>query len=257
MDNNHYLPQRQLSWEGCYNARDLGGLATADGGETRWSAVIRSDILGRLTETGWQALLDYGVRTVIDLRGPQEVEKHPYNLGGGTAEKLTYLHLPLEHYYPHVGQMIVAAKTRGEVYCIILDYYPDLVAAVLRTIGNAEPGGVVIHCHAGKDRTGMIAGLLLSLARVSAELVAADYAESQERLWPLYEQLVAEAGGEDKVGFWQKPTVTVEMMHGMLEHLEGKYGSVEGYLTTARLSDREITLLKQRLKKDSTRRQTT
>jgi protein tyrosine/serine phosphatase len=103
----------------------------------------------------------------------------------------------------------------------------------------------------------MIAGLLLSLAGVSAELVAADYAESQERLWPLYEQLVAEAGGEDKVGFWQKPTVTVEMMHGMLEHLEGKYGSVEGYLTTARLSDREITLLKQRLKKDSTRRQTT
>ncbi|MFZ0545277.1 MAG: tyrosine-protein phosphatase [Candidatus Promineifilaceae bacterium] len=249
MDTTNLPPQRHLSWQGCYNARDLGGLPTEDGRETRWSAVIRSDILGRLTDAGWNELIDYGVRTIIDLRGPQEAEKYPYDLGGNTAmsNNLTYLNLPLEKYYPHVSEMIKKAETRGEVYCIVLDQYPDMVATVMRAIANAEPGGVVIHCHAGKDRTGTVAALLLRLAGVSAELVAADYAESQERLWPLYEELVAEAGGEDKVGFWLKPTVTKEMMYKMLDHLDAQYRGVEGYLKTAGLSEREIRLLKQRL----------
>ena len=77
--------------------------------------------------------------------------------------------------------MIQKAKSRGEVYCIILDHYPDAVAEILRAIVNAPPGGIVIHCHAGKDRTGMVSALLLKLVGVPAELIAADYAESQER----------------------------------------------------------------------------
>lgn len=238
---------RHLDWPDCYNARDLGGLPTVEGGATRPGVVIRSDILSRLTDDGRRAMLDYGVRTVIDLRGPEEVEKYPYDFGGETAEVigLTYLNMPLEHFYPHVGEMIKNAKSRGEVYCIVLDHYGDLTAEVLRALINAEAGGVVIHCHAGKDRTGTISALLLRLAGVPAEIVAADYAQSQERLWPLYEKLVAEAGGEDKVGFWLKPTVTEDMMLMMLAHLEEKHGGVEAYLKTAGLSDSEIGRLKK------------
>jgi protein-tyrosine phosphatase len=238
---------RHLAWEGCYNVRDLGGLPTADGRKTRWSAVIRSDVPGRLTEAGWQALWDYGVRTVIDLRGAQEAVEYPYEPGGETAEKPAYVNLPLEHYYPHVGELIQRAESRGEVYHIILDHYPDLIAAALRAIGNAEPGGVVIHCHAGKDRTGMIAALLLGLAGVAADLVAADYAVSQERLRPLYEQLVAEAGGEEQVSFWSKPTVTEEVMLGMLDHLASGYGGVEGYARAAGLTEEEIAGIRRRM----------
>ena len=70
-------PLRQLAWDACYNARDLGGLPTIDGGQTCWQAVIRTDLLNRLTAPGQCALVDYGVRTIIDLRGPKEVAEEP------------------------------------------------------------------------------------------------------------------------------------------------------------------------------------
>ncbi|MFL5804786.1 MAG: tyrosine-protein phosphatase [Roseiflexaceae bacterium] len=242
--------QRHLAWDGCYNARDLGGLPTADGGETRWQAVIRSDLLGRLTRQGQQALLDYGVRTIIDLRAPLEAQTEPSAFTAPTDDLYTptYLNLPLERYYPHVSALISLAATRAEVYCIILDHYPDSVAAVMRAIADARPGGVVIHCHAGKDRTGIVAALLLGLVGVPAELIAADYTESQPRLWPLYEQQVAAASGEAAVDPWLKPTATMEMMHTMLAHLETRHGGVHAYLTAGGLTGAEIAQLVRRLR---------
>ena len=132
----------------------------------------------------------------------------------------------------------------------MLDHYPDMVATVMQAIANAQPGGVVVHCHSGKDRTGTVAALLLSLAGVAPEVIAADYAESQARLWPLYEKLIAEAGGEDKLDFWLKPTATAGMMHTMLAHLDQKYGGVRGYLVAAGLSDVDLERLYQRLRVD-------
>jgi protein-tyrosine phosphatase len=242
--------ERHLAWDACYNARDLGGLPTVDRGETQWQAVIRSDILSRLTNQGQQALLDYGVRTIIDLRAPQETQKEPsvFTVPPTDLRAPIYLNLPLEKYYPYVSALISKAETRAEVYCIILDHYPDAVAAIMQAIANAQPGGVVIHCHAGKDRTGIVAALLLSLAGVRADAIAEDYAESQRRLWPLYEQYVAEAGGEVAVNFWLKPTATSEMMHTMLVHLEVRYGGVRAYLVAAGMAETEIDCLVRRLR---------
>jgi protein-tyrosine phosphatase len=247
---NPQSTQRHLYWEACYNARDLGGLPTGDGGQTRWGAVIRTDILSRLTAQGQRDLLDYGIRTIIDLRGPKEVadEPSPFALATGALAQLTYLNLPLEKYHPHVSALISKATNRAEVYCIVLDHYPDMVATVMQAIASAQPGGVVIHCHSGKDRTGTVAALLLSLAGVCTETIAADYAESQARLWPLYETLIKDAGGEDKVDFWLKPTATAEMMHAMLAHLDQKYGGVRGYLAAAGVTDAEMKQLYQRLR---------
>src|SRR3954464_11870768 len=64
---------RHLDWEGCFNVRDLGGLATGDGRETRRGAVARADALDRLTARGWTALVEHGVRTVVDLRNDSEI----------------------------------------------------------------------------------------------------------------------------------------------------------------------------------------
>ncbi|HEX9923776.1 MAG TPA: tyrosine-protein phosphatase [Anaerolineae bacterium] len=249
MPSNHPSRDRHLTWPACYNTRDLSGLLTVDGRQTDRQAVIRSDTLGRLTPQGRQALLDYGVRTIIDLRAPKEAQADvpAFTRPDHKTDEPAYLNLLLEKYYPHVSALINQAATRAEVYCLILDHYPEAVAEVMRAIANAQTGGVVIHCHAGKDRTGMVAGLLLSLVGVPADIVAADYAESQERLWPVYEQLVAQAGGEDKVGFWAKPTVIPEMMLDMLAHIEAAHGGVQPYLTAAGLSSVDMARLKKRL----------
>jgi protein-tyrosine phosphatase len=242
--------QRHLAWEACYNVRDLGGLPTVDGGETRWGSIIRADILSRLTDAGRRALVEYGVRTVIDLRSPDQVAEEPsaFAVTPHQATHPAYFVLPVEAYYPHVSALIRQAQSRAEVYCITLDHYPANMAAILRTIANAEPGGVVIHCHAGKDRTGVVVALLLALASVADEQIAADYAESQIRLWPLYEQMVAEAGSEDKVGFWTKPTATAEMMLTTLAHLRTQYGGVRAYLRWIGLTDGEVDQVRQRLR---------
>ena len=247
MSNDNPNRKRHLNWAGGYNIRDLGGLPTNTGAETSFKAIVRSDFTNRLNTDGEQALWDYGIRTIIDVRSFREAEQYPSNFQQSKKFNLTYFNLPIEKYYPHVGKLINKAETRGEVYCIILDHYPDAIATVLRTIIQARPGGVLIHCHAGKDRTGIISALCLSLAGVPKALVAADYAESQTRLKPLYDELVQKVGGEENLGFWSKPTVTEEMMMLVLNHLEAKYDGVEKYLLSAGLASKEIKQLQDLL----------
>lgn len=247
IDTDDQLPDRHLDWPQCYNARDLGGLPARAGRTTRWQAMIRADTLGRLTAAGQQALLDYGVRTVIDLRTPQEAAKEPSLALQDAGHPLDYLNLPLEKYHPHVGALIRQATSRGEVYCIILDHYPDAVADIMRAVIQARPGGVVIHCHAGKDRTGIVVALLLSLVGVPHTMISADYAESQVRLWPIYARFLAETKDPEALDFWSRPTATVEMMDMMLAHVATQHGGAEQYLLAAGLAPEEIAQLTRRL----------
>ena len=260
---------RTLNWPACYNIRDLGGLLTVDGGVTRWRALIRADIPARLTPEGQQALLDYGVRTILDLRDPEQVNEAPsiFMVPNNDFKTPTYLNLPLETREPMVVALMSAAKARAEVYQIILEHYPAQVAKIMRAINAAREGGVLIHCHVGKDRTGIVSALLLRLASVPDEWIAADYAESQVHLWPLYEklikevknnsdnmgqwlkQVVAEAGGDfNQVCKWLKPTATPETIHAMFAHIDARYGGVREYLLTTGLTAEELVQLGSRLR---------
>jgi protein-tyrosine phosphatase len=174
-------PDRHLEWEGCFNARDLGGLPVAGGGATRWGAVVRSDALDGLTAAGWAALVAHGVCTVLDLRNPDE-------LGPDAAPRpagLITRHLPLDatedrefwdvwEHGPQFGTPLY--------YGPHLERFPERSAAVIAAIAEAPPGGVVFHCGGGRDRAGQIALLVLALAGVPPGAIAADYALSAERL---------------------------------------------------------------------------
>jgi protein tyrosine/serine phosphatase len=167
---------RRLIWDGCNNVRDLGGLRTSNGRVTRRGAVVRSDNPAQLTAAGWAALYAHGIRTIISLRTDGQIEDVP-----DTAPRppdLTTVQVAVEDLTDaaFVQQWVVSA-----LWCTPLYYrdaltrWPERHVAALAAVAQARPGGVLIHCRRGNDRTGIIAMLLLALVGVAPADIAADY----------------------------------------------------------------------------------
>src|SRR5689334_15193956 len=118
---------RHLAWDACYNARDVGGYPTENGGQIRWRPLVRADNLNRLTEDGQAALRDYGLRTIIDLRLADELERYPNPWASQQRVEGAprYLHLPL--HYAEDTEAIDDAAATGEEYVVILERSKPLV----------------------------------------------------------------------------------------------------------------------------------
>jgi protein-tyrosine phosphatase len=228
------LPPRDLVWDGLLNVRDLGGHSTVDGGETQFGRIVRADAVRRLTDEGWQALLDYGIRTIVDLRTDEERQADP------PAElPVTVVHVPFLEEDQEVFEEVEAASSRApdqavatrDVYLIFLERFRANVAAAIAAIADAPEGGVVVHCMGGKDRTGLTTALLLRMSGVPIEDIATDYALSEERLRPRHDAWLAEAGSDAERERLRRIAATpAESMVGVLDELERRHGSVEGYL---------------------------
>ncbi|KNE81020.1 MULTISPECIES: tyrosine-protein phosphatase [Streptomyces] len=171
---------RHLDWDGCFNARDLGGIPVAGGRTVRHGAVVRSDAVDKLTAGGWAALHTYGVRTVIDLRNDDEVKADAAPRPAG----LTTVRLPLDGIEDTGFWSVWGDGPDGTplYYRPFLDHFPDRAARAVRAVAHARPGGVLVHCAAGRDRTGLVTLLLLALAGASPADIAADYLLSNDRL---------------------------------------------------------------------------
>jgi protein-tyrosine phosphatase len=246
---------RELHWDGCLNVRDLGGHRTEDGGETRFGAIVRADSLSQLTAEGWRAAVDYGISTVIDLRGDHERADDP------PAElPVAVQHVPFmeadQSEWDEIFEEVeaaanvapdVATSTR-DVYLLFLEHFKRNAAAGIRAVASAPEGGVAVHCVGGKDRTGLLTAFLLYLAGVDVEQIAADYALSEERLRPRHEEWFAEAETDAELERLQRIAQTpAESIVGVFEELERRYGSVEGYLRSAGLSDDDVGRARARL----------
>jgi protein-tyrosine phosphatase len=169
---------RHLHWDGCINVRDLGGL-----GRIRPGALVRADSLQQLSAEGWRELERHGIRTVIDLRNPDEIGEDAAPRPAG----LTTIRIPLDglehwdfwrHWYgrPEFGT--------PHYYGPWLERFPDRAARVLNAIARAQPGGVAYHCGIGRDRTGLITMLIGAALGVPPEAAAEDYALSEGRVPP-------------------------------------------------------------------------
>ena len=146
---------------------------------TRRRAVIRSDSLDRLTRDGWGALEEYGVRTIIDLRNDVEREAEPYTCG------LSVVHVPIEDDTDEEFIERWRPFSTPHYYAAALERWPERTVAAVREVARAGPDGVVVHCGRGRDRTGLVAMLLLALAGVHPDEIANDYELSASRLPPL------------------------------------------------------------------------
>jgi protein tyrosine/serine phosphatase len=244
---------RRLAWEGCLNARDLGGYPTADGGQTRWGAVVRSDSLAALTSAGRAALADYGVRTIVDLRLQSEIEEHPNPFAEPGDHGIAYVNVSIID--PAAG-FPPDTYTLAENYLWMLDRFGGFVAEVLAAIADAPEGGVLIHCAAGKDRTGLISALLLAVADVPAETIAADYALTAEYLRPRDQEWLEHGPGEraEREALAARFAPTAEVMREVLQQLTERYGGVERYLTGAGVAPADLRRLRDRLRQPGSSR---
>jgi protein-tyrosine phosphatase len=238
---------RRLDWEGVVNARDLGGYPAAGGRETRWGAVVRSDSLSELSAAGQGALAGYGVRTIIDLRLADEIARHPNPFATPGDHGVGYTNVSVID--PAAG-FPPDTSTLAESYLWMLDRFRGFVAQVMAAVAGAPEGGVLIHCAAGKDRTGLISALLLAVAGVPAETIAADYALTAELLRPRDEAWLAAAAPEERAerkAMLARYAPTAEVMLEVLAGLEERHGGVEGYLLAAGAARADLARLRERL----------
>jgi protein tyrosine/serine phosphatase len=173
--------ERDLRWEGCFNVRDLGGLRTRDGGRTRPAAIVRADGLNRLTDAGWSALESYGVRTVVDLRNDDELQADV----GTRPAPIETVRIPLDDvadtgFWEHIRSNELDGSPL--YFGLFLQRKPHQCADAVRALTDARPGGVVFHCGRGRDRTGLVALLVLALAGVSSDDIVTDYEMSTGRV---------------------------------------------------------------------------
>ncbi len=241
--------RRVLGWEGCLNSRDLGGYATTDGRETRWGEVVRSDRLGDLTDAGQAALMAHGIRTIIDLRRPNELRLYPNpfadpaHLGG---HGITYVNISLVD--PGTGSREHFA-TLADDYIDMLDTFAPSIAQIMAAIADAPAGGVVIHCMAGKDRTGIVSALLLDLVGVPRETIGADYALTAECLRPAEEAWLADGPGTraEREALLIKYAPTAAVILAALAHLDAQYAGTEAYLRKHGVTEDQIRRIRARL----------
>lgn len=165
---------RVLRWEGLSNTRDLGGLPSSRGIQTKWKSIIRSDTPENLSRAGWCSALRYGVRTVIDLRGGDE---HSDLNFAQIPSGVHVINLPLEDRtdFEFWGRWDRDLDTTPAYYSEFLRRSPDAICDVLSTISKVKYGAILVHCQVGRDRTGLISLLLLALARVPPQSIARDY----------------------------------------------------------------------------------
>jgi protein-tyrosine phosphatase len=238
---------RRLDWEGCLNARDLGGYGTRDGRETRWGAVVRSDSPAALTETGRAALAEYGVRAIVDLRLPAELADHPNPFAEPGDHGIAYTNVS---FIDPAAAPPNAVTTLAEDYLQMLDRFRPGVAEAMSAVARAPDGAVVIHCAAGKDRTGLISALLLGLAGVPPATIAADYAMTAELLRPREQEWLAAGPPEERAereALLARYAPTAEVMLEVLAGLDERHGGVEAYLLEADVPRADLDRLRDRL----------
>jgi protein-tyrosine phosphatase len=238
--------ERLIALEGAVNFRDLGGYITEDGQRTRWRLLFRADGLSELTEPDLDIVRELGIRTVVDLRSGQEVEQSRFNV---EAHPVTFHHFPFIKALPSAEDFEQAPGFLGTQYTSMLDEATPQIVGALSAL--AAPGALpaVFHCTAGKDRTGLLSALVLSLLGVPEETVVADYALSGAAMTRLRAKLV-EKYPDGKSVIADSDVLFSADPHNMVTlfaHLRARYGSVAEYAAEVGISRDVVATLRETL----------
>ncbi|MEJ1154483.1 tyrosine-protein phosphatase [Microbacterium marmarense] len=252
---------------GLYNFRDTGGTARSDGGTTAVGVLYRSDALNALDTVGEEQVAGTSIGVVVDFRTPQEREAAPDRL----PETRTFraVELPIlsgnmvalmqdavsNPTSETVAEAMASIPTLGELYVDILSHSgADLVrvAQMVAAVNDDEPTGVLVHCTAGKDRTGVAVAIILEAAGAARDAVVADYAQSQANLAGPWADGMLHA--MESFGFPITPALQTlatatppDAISAALEWTDEHHGGPANYLLSAGLTQDELNRLRKRL----------
>lgn len=223
------MRQRRIPLEGTWNLREVGGYVAADGRRTRPGMLYRSDALHQLDDEGRRQLRALGVRTIVDLRQTAERESDPDLVDGSGAR---VVHLPL---YDQGGVSAGAGTgvTLGDIYRMLVTDRGVAIAAVVREL--AVPGALpaLVHCTAGKDRTGVVVALVLAAVGIGDDVIVADFSATGLFLSDERRQVLASKvslAGVDPEGASHLLSAEPELIVGALAVVRERHGSARAYL---------------------------
>ena len=231
---------RRIVLEGAFNFRDLGGYPAADGRTIAWRRLFRSDGLSRLTAADLARLVDLGIETVVDLRTAGERERASIPEGPFTP---AVHHLPMFDVLPSDEELVSWLDEDFLIgrYSQMLD---DGSAAIAEAIGVlSAPGAVpgLFHCAAGKDRTGILAAVVLGVLGVPDHVIADDYALSQAAMVEFFEYLKQQYPDKEEELLWREAqieSITPRVMRGLIDHVERTYDGFAGFADHLGVADR-------------------
>jgi protein-tyrosine phosphatase len=240
-------PERRIPLSGPLNFRDLGGYDTVDGRRVRWRRLFRSDSLNPVTADDARLLTEeLGLLAVVDLRTGRELERE--GRGGLADVALRYHHVPLiEDFDSDPGGW---DRSLHEVYARLLDESAGRIRDALAAIASeVAEHPTVFHCTAGKDRTGIVAALVLALLGVSDEDIVADYVLTQDIMPEMIERFPRRAMRSSDGPRFPSPVLRAEAdtMRETLAVLAEEYGSAAGWAEGAAVDPAVVTTLRTAL----------
>ncbi len=251
-DRRGFVTDRWIHLDGCDNARDLGDLPTTDGGSTKRGLLIRCDTVQQLTVEGTDVLLNgFGLRTVLDLRTPREAAAEGRGLLAETAVRYRNVaFVPDVYLVPGDPEhkVIVEQRSRQETVEHYVDYLTrpgSTVPAALRLLTQPAELPVLFHCAAGKDRTGVLAALVLDVVGVRREAIVDDYVLTNERLPRIRERLIAMPtyGRSARGDIGCRP----ETMWAFFETVDQRWGGTAGWALDHGITQAELDVLRKAL----------
>lgn len=228
----------RLPLEGAKNVRDLGGYPTKDGKITRFKIFVRSNRLKLLTQKDQQFLKDYGITDIIDLRGKLAIQNIFVSDDNVDKNYFNHYHIPLnnKNVEDHIEETVYKDDFDfGESYYLFLESV-EKIKKIFSILENAK-GGVLFHCTAGKDRTGVVAALILGLCGVEDSDIIANY--------EITNTYIEQDGSMDNYEERMKLS-RPEFMKTFLNLVKSNYGSMEEYLIKIGITRETIDNIKNK-----------
>ena len=239
--------ERHFAFEGCFNFRDIGGYLTKEGKKIKKGIYFRTGRQDRMSEKDLAELKNLKISTQIDLRKPEEI----LDQGKGPLENMgaDYINIPIipEGGSDQLSRLVGDTGISGKRYLGYLEFGPESWLKIFEILANKDSLPVVLHCTAGKDRTGVSTAFLLSVLGVDRDLIEADYKLTNldtERQADFIENSGGFPEGVDREAMILAAGVPEDAMTVFLDGVESRWGSVLGYLEEIGITKNQMNVIR-------------